>query len=797
MTDCYHCGAVVPKNVQIKIDILGSSRDMCCYGCKAVAQAITQGGDESFYQYRTDTSITPEFTPNSLPSSIQQELALYDNEDVLQEICDTTEDAQHSITLIIEGITCAACAWLIEKQLKQLPGVSLANLNLSQHRLHITWQQQSTPLSVLISRIYALGFKAQPYSPDVAQQQLEKEQKQAIQRLVLAALGTMQAMMFALPLYVGDWAGVFEKFETYFRFASLAITTPVVLYSARPFFRAFVRDLKTRHLTMDVPVSIAIGSAYLASIWSTFTNGEEVYFDSVCMFTFFLLIGRFLETRARLKSGEAGNHLSNLLPRSTVRVNSLDQSEAVIPVSQLSLEDCIRVLPGATIPADGTIFKGNSSVDESIISGEFLPIQKGPGDLVLGGSLNVENPVIVKVSALDKDMQISTIMSLIDRAAQDKPKIAQLADEIAQYFVAAVLIMSSLVFVSWYFIDSDKAFWVTLSVLVATCPCALSLATPTALTAATGALRRHGILITRGHVLETLTRSKRMVFDKTGTLTLGKLNIEKIEVLYGTKDNALQLAASLEAHSQHPIASAFKYPQLLEVSHLNAELGQGLSGQINQLTYKIGLASFAFSESLPPPDNRHWILLADQHQAIAWFLLSDQIRADTPAAVEEIKHLNLSCEILSGDHSEQVTLIAEQLKVDKVQGGISPAGKLAYIQNLPPEEATVMVGDGINDVPVLAQAPVSIAMGSASDLAKNHADVILISNQIKHLPILIRQARRSAKIIKQNLFWALIYNGSILPLAALGLIPPYAAAIGMSASSLVVVFNTLRLNTVR
>ena len=797
MTDCYHCGALVPKNVKIEIDILGTGRDMCCHGCKAVAQAITQGGDESFYQYRTDTSLTPEFTPNSLPSNVQQELALYDIEEVLQEVCDTSEDGQLSITLIIEGITCAACGWLIEKQLKQFPGVICANLNLSQHRLHISWQQQSTPLSTLISRIYALGFKAQPYSPDAAQQQLEKEQKQAIQRLVLAALGTMQAMMFALPLYVGDWAGVFEKFETYFRFASLAITTPVVLYSARPFFKAFVRDLKTRHLTMDVPVSIAIGSAYLASIWSTFTNGEEVYFDSVCMFTFFLLIGRFLETRARLKTGEAGNHLSNLLPRSTVRVNPLDQSEVVIPVSQLSLGDYIRVLPGATVPADGTISQGNSSVDESIISGEFLPIQKGPDDTVLGGSLNVENPILVKVSALEKDMQISTIMSLIDRAAQDKPKIAQLADEIAQYFVAAVLILSSLVFASWYFIDSDKAFWVTLSVLVATCPCALSLATPTALTAATGALRRHGILITRGHVLETLTRSQRMVFDKTGTLTLGKLNIEKIEVLHGTKDSALQLAASLEAHSQHPIASAFKHPQLLEVNDLNAELGQGISGQINKQTYKIGLASYAFHQSIATPDKRHWILLADKNQAIAWFLLSDQMRVDTPSAVEEIKHLNLSTEILSGDHSEQVTLIAEQLKVDKVQGGISPAGKLAYIQNLPSEEATVMVGDGINDVPVLAQAPVSIAMGSASDLAKNHADVILVSNQIKHLPILIRQARRSAKIIKQNLFWALIYNGSTLPLAALGLIPPYAAAIGMSASSLVVVFNALRLNSVR
>jgi Cu2+-exporting ATPase len=796
MTDCYHCGALVPNNVNIQLDILGSSRDMCCHGCKAVAQAITQSGDESFYQYRTDASVTPDFTPSSLPTNIQQELALYDNEDVLQEICNLDDD-QHSVTLIIEGITCAACAWLIEKQLKQFSGVASANLNLSQHRLHISWQQGDTPLSTIISRIYALGFKAQPYSPDVAQQQLEKEQKQSIQRLVLAALGTMQAMMFALPLYVGDWAGVFEKFETYFRFASLFITTPVVLYSARPFFSAFFRDLKTRHLTMDVPVSIAIGSAYLASVWSTFTNGEEVYFDSVCMFTFFLLIGRFLETRARLKSGEAGNHLSNILPRSTVRMNPLDNSEVVIPVSQLSLGDCIRVLPGSTIPADGLIVEGHSSIDESIISGEFLPIQKGLNEPVLGGSLNVENPLLMKVTALEKDMQISTIMSLIDRAAQDKPKIAQMADELAQYFVAAVLIMSTLVFVSWYFIDSDKAFWITLSVLVATCPCALSLATPTALTAATGALRRHGILITRGHVMETLTRSQRMVFDKTGTLTLGQLNIEKIEVLRGNQDQALQLAASLEAHSQHPIASAFEHSNLLEVENLNAELGQGLSGEINQSTYKIGLASYAFPEPPKTPDGRHWILLADQQHAIAWFLLSDKIRSDAALAIKEIQQLKLSTEILSGDHSEQVALIAEQLNVDKVQGGVSPAGKLAYIQNLPTQEATVMVGDGINDVPVLAQAPVSIAMGSASDLAKNHADVILVSNQIKHLPILLRQAKRSARIIKQNLIWALVYNGSILPLAALGLIPPYAAAIGMSASSLVVVFNALRLNTVR
>ena len=775
---------------------------MCCHGCQAVAQAITQGGDESFYQYRTDASVTPDFTPNNLPQNIQQELALYDNTDVLKELCeiDGPNPNQHSLTLIIEGITCAACAWLIEKQLKKFAGIKSVNLNLSQHRLYISWYQDVTSLSAIISRIYALGFKAKPYSPDVAQQQLEQEQKKAIQRLVLAALGTMQAMMFALPLYVGDWGGVFEKFETYFRFASLAITTPVVLYSARPFFSAFLRDIKSRHLTMDVPVSIAIGSAYLASIWSTFTHGQEVYFDSVCMFTFFLLIGRFLETRARLKTGEAGNNLSNLLPRSTLRVNPQDDSEVVVPVSQLALGDHIRVLPGSTIPADGIIVQGNSSIDESIISGEFLPVQKTLQDSVLGGSLNVESPILIKVSALEKDMQISTIMSLIDRATQDKPKIAQLADEIAQYFVAAVLVLSSIVFVSWYFIDSDKAFWITLSVLVATCPCALSLATPTALTAATGALRRHGILITRGHVMETLTRSKRIVFDKTGTLTIGKLNIEEVRLLQGNQDTALQLAASLEVHSQHPIASAFSHPNPLPVEHLHAELGLGLKGSINQQEYRIGVASYASHTPVSPPiapDSRHWILLADQQQAIAWFLLSDQLRSEARDGIEKIKALGLTTEMLSGDHSDQVSLITQKLKIDKAQGGVSPAGKLEYIRQLPPQDATIMVGDGINDVPVLAQAPVSVAMGCASDLAKNHADVILISNQIQHLPILIKQARRSAVIIKQNLVWALLYNGSILPLAALGLIPPYAAAIGMSASSLVVVFNALRLNTVR
>ncbi|GAA6133652.1 heavy metal translocating P-type ATPase [Oceaniserpentilla sp. 4NH20-0058] len=792
MGDCYHCGQPIEKGVELTALVLGEQRDMCCIGCQAVANAIVQHGGESFYQFRSDTNQTPDFTLDTLPQTVKQELTLFDNPDVLADISSQINGAYETI-LIIEGITCAACAWLIEKQLADFEGVKSVRLNLTEHKLYLQWQQDTTPLSHVISRIYSLGFKAQPYTPDAASQQLQKEQKQSIQRLVLAALGTMQAMMFAVPLYVGEWSGILLQYETYFRFAGLIITTPVVLYSAKPFFKAFWRDIKSKHLTMDVPVSIAIGGAYLASVYSTFTHGQEVYYDSVCMFTFFLLVGRYLETRTRLRNGEAGNQLHNLMPRATLKILE-NGDEALLPVTQIAIGDVIRVVSGGTIPADGVIVSGKSSVDESIITGEFIPVNKATNDGVIAGSLNVDNPIDVKVHALGKDTQISTIMALLDRATQDKPKIAQLADQLAQYFVAGVLLTSAIVFTSWYFIDSDRAFWITLSVLVATCPCALSLATPTALTAATAALRRNGVLITRGHVLETLRKSRRILFDKTGTLTLGQLTIEKNIELNHCQINPLQIAASLERHSQHPIASAFQHDQILPASDVMNHPGEGISGIIEQIPYKIGTAQFVGLDATPPNDG-HWVALANDTHLLAWFLLSDEIRPHAYEAIQELKQLSLECELLSGDQSRHVQDIAHQLKIDRFQSGVSPQGKLAYLAKQDPSDVTIMIGDGINDVPVLAQAPISIAIGSASDLAKTHADVILVNNQLKRISQLIKQAHKTQRIIKQNLLWALLYNSSILPLAALGIIPPYIAAIGMSTSSLVVVFNALRLNT--
>jgi len=409
----------------------------------------------------------------------------------------------------------------------------------------------------------------------------------------------------------------------------------------------------------------------------------------------------------------------------------------------------------------------------------------------------------MQVSALGSNTQLSTVMALLDRAATEKPHIAKLADTVAQYFVAAVLILSATVFTAWYFIDSDKAFWITLSVLVATCPCALSLATPTALTSATGALRKAGVLITRGHVLENLTKSKRIIFDKTGTLTLGKLTIDKTILLSGNETDALSIASSLEAHSQHPIASAFKpffnSDKSMTAKNIAVEPGQGLSGSINGHTYRLGNAAYARpinDDTTSQPDTGHWILLASGSTAIAWFLLSDQIRPMAKASIDQLSKLGLSSEILSGDQSHQVINVAKELNVQNYQGGITPEGKLNYLSSLSESDMSIMVGDGINDVPVLAKAPISIAIGSASDLAKTHADVILVGNQLQRLPQLLLQARRTKTIIKQNLTWALIYNASVLPLAAFGLLPPWAAAIGMSFSSLVVVFNALRLNNI-
>jgi len=800
--NCYHCGLTIPAGSNYSAVINGAERHMCCPGCQAVAQTIVDSGLDNYYKRRTETAYSPDLNSKDLPETLLLELELYDDEKVQSNFVKVNEELAEA-TLVIEGITCAACVWLLEHHISKIEGVTKTTVNLTNHRARVTWDKSEAKLSHIMADIYRIGYQAHPYHPDKEEQLLEQERKRATRRLGVAGIGMMQTMMFAIALYGGAIQGMEDRYVTFIRWASLVIASPVILYSARPFFIAAWRDLKTRHLTMDFPVSIAIGGAYLASVWATITNSGEVYYDSVTMFTFFLLIGRFLEMKARHRTGKAGNSLLNLLPASAIKL--IGDDEQLVPAQDLKLGDIVLVKPGHTIPADGIILEGSSSVDEAALTGEYLPIRKDVDDKVVGGTINVENPIRIEITQVGEETKLSAIVRLLDRAQEDKPKVAQIADKVASYFVGAVLITATVVATGWYFVEPAHAFWITLSVLVVTCPCALSLATPTALTAATGTLRQNGLLITRGHVLESLAGATHVVFDKTGTLTEGNLSLQEVVPLSSaTQDECTKFAAALERHSEHPIAQAFhdQHGDLI-ATDIKATLGQGIEGVIANQRYRIGKPEYAsaiLSQAQPdmPQHSGQWLLLCNEEQALAWFRLNDQIRREAKQTISLLQSMGLNCEMLTGDNSSAVEEVSQQLGINTTVSGVSPAEKLAHVNKLQEQGAhVIMVGDGINDIPVLAGAQTSIAMGGASDLAKTNADGVLISHDLLRLADGISLARKTKKIIRQNLAISLCYNLMALPLAAFGYIAPYMAAIGMSASSLVVVGNAMRLNNLK
>lgn len=796
---CYHCGSDIPPGSHFFTRIDNQDRRMCCPGCQAVAETIVSGGLDSFYRHRGN-ELSPTTDLLEL-ESITKELALYDSREIQKDFVRDIDAEQPSATLVIEGISCAACVWLLENHLSKQPGVIKFSVNLTNHRAQLTWQSDAVKLSTLLAEIIRIGYKAHPYHPDKEEQLLAKENKRSIIRLGVAGIGSMQAMMFAAAIYAAEIAGtgMDEKYVLLMRWASMVVSTPVILYAAWPFLKNAIRDIKARHLTMDIPVSIAIWGGYIASIWATVFNTGEIYFESVTMFAFFLLIGRFMEMKARQRTGRAGNALLNLIPASAIMVNSQGEEE-LVSANTLKPGDRIRIKPGQTIPADGVIVNGYSSIDESALTGEYMPLSKKMHDRVVGGTINIENPIEVEVSVVGEKSRVSSIVRLLERAQSEKPYVARVADHVARYFVGATLIVATCVFTAWYFIDPSKAFWVTLAVLVVTCPCALSLATPTALTAATGTLRQMGLLITRGHVLESFSKATHIIFDKTGTLTEGKLAVQETHPLNGTSPaDALMWGAALEAMSEHPIGRAFTPWYCFTAEDITNTVGSGVEGRIQHQRFRIGSPAYVMELSgkeVPdmPDQLRQWILLGNEQGALAWFALDDQIRRETRQAIQNLKSLGLSIEILTGDTSPAVQRIAEKLDIQIVNAGMSPEQKLERINQLQSEgKQTIMVGDGINDIPVLVGAQTSVSMGAATDLAKTNADAVLTNNNLETLAHSISMARKTRRVIKENLAISLGYNIIALPAASMGLVPPYIAAIGMTASSLVVTGNAMRL----
>ncbi|MGX9995587.1 MULTISPECIES: heavy metal translocating P-type ATPase [Vibrio] len=779
---CYHCGEDVPANTDFKVDILGESRKMCCPGCETVAQTIVDSGLVSYYQYRTAPAEKADLVPEQL-----QALIHYDNEDVQSEFVRNRENVSE-VTLSLEGVSCAACAWLIEKQVSNTAGLVSIRVNTTTNRALLAWDKTQVRLSELLSVIHKLGYKAAPFEADKQEASYHRMMKQYLYRLGIAGLATMQVMMLAVALYLEVFGDLEPEFKNYFRWVSLIFATPVLLYSALPFYLNAWRSIKGRTLGMDVPVSIALIFAYVASLIATVTEQGEVFFESISMFTFFLLVGRFLEMRARRKAAAASGNLLKLIP---AIATTLDGEQ--IPVKTLKVGDRIRVLPGEHIPADGKVISGRIHIDESMLTGESVHVVKREGDAVYAGTLNGDESFELEVMSSKADSMISNIVRLQDEAQHSKPKIAEIADVVARYFVGAILIISAGTWFYWHQTKPDDAFWIMLSVLVATCPCALSLATPTALTCATSRMGNFGILLRKGHVFETLCKINHLVVDKTGTLTKGDIEICDTKVLSDLpKEDCLSLAAALEAHANHPIARSFaSYANddfvVYEVQNV---IGSGIEGIWNGKIVKIGSAVFVQGKE---SDESHAVYLSVDGEHVASFYYRDPIRKESKAFVQRFADAGIKTTLLTGDSLSNARPVANEIGIDHVVASAKPEDKLAYLKSLDEDSITMMVGDGINDAPTLAGAHLSVAMGGGTDVAKASADMTLLGDNLEKLLEARLLALRTRKIIRENLAWSLSYNLLILPLAVAGLVAPYIAVVGMSASSIIVVSNSLRL----
>lgn len=796
---CYHCGLPVPAGSRYETKVLGEQRAMCCPGCQAVAEAIVAADLSDYYRYRSEDARQGQaLVPEAL-----REFELYDKPELQKSFVEQSGEHIREAALIMEGITCAACIWLNERHINAMPGVLSFQINYSTQRARVRWDDSQIRLSDILKAITQIGYVAHPYDAGRQDEVYKRERRKALRRLAVAGLGMMQVMMLSVALYAGDYSGMETNLRDFFRWVGLILTTPVVLYSAKPFFASAWRDLRFRQLGMDVPVSLAIGTAYVASVWATITGTGEVYYDSVTMFTLFLLASRFLEMGARQRAGRAMEELVKLLPAMATRI--IEGRDEVVAVSELGLGDRVRVKPGETIAADGVVLDGHSSVDESLLTGESMPVTKEVGDTVIGATVNMDSPLLIEVQAVGQGTVLSSIQKLLERAQQEKPHLAMLADRIASWFVGAILILAMIVGVFWYLHSPGEAFWVVLSVLVVTCPCALSLATPAALTAATLRLSQLGILTTRGHALETLARVNHVVFDKTGTLTHGRLSLQAVRIIGDMEEGRLRaIAANMERVSEHPIARALMagQEQGLLVSGAQATVGRGIEAMVEGVRYRLGRLDYV--QELAGENNQTdtstagsaiTVYLANSSGVQGEFVLTDEVRDQARPVVDILKVRGIKVSLLSGDRPDTVAALASELGIEHAMGGLLPDDKLRLIRQFHQQGDTVlMLGDGVNDAPVLAAAQVSIAMGSGTQLAQASADMVLLTEHLDHILLGMDKAGQTLGIIRQNLAWALLYNLIALPLASTGHVAPWMAAIGMSLSSLVVVMNALRLN---
>ncbi|MEL4178140.1 cation-translocating P-type ATPase [Roseateles sp. PN1] len=711
----------------------------------------------------------------------------------------------------LSGLHCAACAGIIERALMTLPGVEAAAVNAASARLKLRWAPQRNSLAEVLACIERAGYGAAPDAAAPARALREKEQRQALWRLFVAAFLMMQVMMMAAPAYFAEPGDLSPDLARLLQWASWVMSLPVLLFSAGPFFTGAWQQLRQRRLGMDVPVALGMAVTFVASSGALFDPqghfGAEVYFDSLTMFVTFLLAGRFLELRARHRAADTLEKASVALPEMVERLEPDGRSSQVAP-ARLRVGDRVRVFAGQAFPADGVVESGSSSANEALLSGESEPVLKAAGDEVVAASMNLQAPLVMRVLRVGVDTRHEAIVRLMRDAATQRPASTLLADRFAGFFLWAVLLLAASGAAVWSFIDPSRAVWVAVSVLIVTCPCALSLATPSSWLAATSALARRGLLLVRLDVLDTLCRVDTVVLDKTGTLTEDRMELLQHWVPgdqggIATADELLAMARSLAAHSQHPFSRALApvAGEATELPGVNAAwtgvqefAGLGLQARDAQgQVLRLGRPDWVAQDTLVKSSLGAQLSFGAPGRLLH-LRFGEVLRSDARMALQRLHALGLRTLLLSGDASDRVERLAQEAGVQSSQGNANPDAKLAAVAALQAQgHCVLMVGDGINDAPVLARADASFVMGQGAMLARASADALLLSGRLTDLADACEMAQRTRRVIRQNLTWSALYNLACIPMALVGWLPPWAAGLGMAASSVFVVLNAQRL----
>ncbi|MBL8298516.1 MAG: heavy metal translocating P-type ATPase [Rhodanobacteraceae bacterium] len=803
---CFHCAEVLPAQAPT-VAVDGVTRAFCCDGCAAAALWIRDAGLSQYYRLRRDEA--------RRVSAEEEDFSAWMQPEILAEHAWAVPGGME-IVVLSAGLRCAACAWLVDQALMRENGVLDVTANAATGRIRLRWNPSAVDLSKLLQRLGALGFAPVLATGTARERTRRREWRRDVLRLGLAGIGAMQAMMFAEALYLDTAAQMPVATRDFLRWTTLLVSTPVVFIAGWPFIAGLLRGLRERSATMDVLAGASILLAYFASVVETLRGGGQVWFDASVMFVFLLLTARQLEQWARRRATLCVDALAQRRPVFAQREEG-DGTLTRIATAKIRVGDVLRVDAGDSVPADGVLLDAQAALDEALLTGEALPVLRRRGDPIAAGSNCCERPLRLRVVRVGGDTRLAQLVRLLEQAQTQRPRLARAADRAARQFANGVLIAAVLVFGAWWWWQPARAFEVVLALLVISCPCALALALPAALAAATDALARRGVLVVRADAVEVLAAVDTLILDKTGTLTDTRLARDTVQTFGGmTCDEVLAIAASLQGDATHPLAAAFRAaaasgpelprvasgtgqgtgpiaePGAAEQAQIPCGLrpGLGIEGCVGGRHYRLGRADFAAARD---DDGAVW--LGDGQTALARFSVEQQLRANAAAAVATLQQLNISIEISTGDSAEAAAAVAGQLGINCWRARQTPEDKLARAQALQRAGHVVsMLGDGINDAPVLAGASVSFAFADGAALTHRAADLVLTGNALAGVAHSIAVARRTRRIVRQNLVWAATYNVVALPFAALGWVAPWLAALGMAGSSLFVVLNALRLS---